>query len=166
MSLAKGFSHLDLSLARRAVPITPIRAYIQRTNKTLRRVSLANVKPDILPKIVTFLSRCHNVTDLDIDLEIDMKTHFAPLNTLTRLTTLATQPTFRMSSSQLVDILRRCRNLEKIEAYLRPHNKTIDLPALENLRSVTIGGFYMRSDPLVKLFHDVSDSKNLPIYQL
>jgi F-box/TPR repeat protein Pof3 len=149
ISLAKGWSHLDLSIARRKVTTPAVRAYLRRSLKSLTRVTICNVKDEMVQKIVELLAHCPNLTRCEIEGQHvmrghdmrphDMRRHFPSINKLTKLTTLTLFDSI-ISGPQFVDILRRCPYLERVAARVgQPYQFDRDqLPALPNLRSLTM----------------------------
>lgn len=141
VSFAKAWSHLDLSIARRKVTPTEIRAYLRRFHSVLTHVTLANVKENKLPEIVEFLSRCPKLTSCEaLRLDFNMKAVFVPFNRMTKLTSLIIHPDIQMTPNQFFDILRRCRHLELTVVHLLPVRGGLppQLPMLPNLKSLTV----------------------------
>lgn len=140
VSFAKGWSHFDLSIAKKNVSPAEIKAYLRRFHSVVTHVTLANVKEHKLPDIVTRLSRCPKLTHCEAkQLQLDMRTLFVPFHSLAKLTSLVLRPDFQMSVQQLLVILRRCRHLERVDVPLASaHGGNLELPEVPNLRSLTV----------------------------
>ncbi|KAL1958823.1 hypothetical protein VTO42DRAFT_3660 [Malbranchea cinnamomea] len=149
VSFAKSWSHLDLSIATKRVTPTEIRAYLRRFHSILTHVTLANVKENSLPDVVTLLSRCPKLIFCEVtQISLDMRTTFVPFQSLAKLTSLVIQPELKMTLHQFLEVLRRCRHLEHVKVHLcsTRSETTPQLPALPNLRSLTVhSSLYRRS---------------------
>lgn len=122
------WSHLDLSIARKPVPLRSIRAYLRRARPAVKEVTLTGYTPNQASKVMSLLAKCPNLvqfamTKLDGRVQYDVSS----FSSFSKLTTLHIDHTVVVTHSQLCSILKSSPGLEEAAFCVQPKDQ--DTPA-------------------------------------
>lgn len=139
-SVPKLWAHLDLSMARKAVSLRSVRAYIRRTQSAITRVTVDNVNPTATSDMMKLITQCPSLSYLDVRLKTNINTCFEPIHSLPNLATLVMSNKCLMTNGDLGEIFRKFPRLECVEVHFSCHfNIAASWPAsLPNLRRLAI----------------------------
>ncbi|TPX22800.1 hypothetical protein DIZ76_014679 [Coccidioides immitis] len=134
--LSRQWKNLNLTVARRPVSLSAVRAFVCRTNGGVKEASLARINPTVIPKVLELLSRCPDLNYLKVTAE--QKIDSLPVVNLKNLKTLIVLKC-TLSRDKFWDIMSSCPRLERVEAFVDVSSDTPgSLPQLSNLRCLRI----------------------------
>ncbi|KAK2836840.1 hypothetical protein FQN49_006670 [Arthroderma sp. PD_2] len=118
-SMGAAFSSMNLSVAKRNIPFTAVRAYFRRHSNTIQRATITHLSPDNATKTLTLLSRCPMVNHVGLDNDLASIEDYNLLNNFTGLKSLSILSGHQLSSSEFDAILSAHPALESIVFEMR-----------------------------------------------
>ncbi|KKA18526.1 Leucine Rich Repeat domain protein [Rasamsonia emersonii CBS 393.64] len=140
-SIRELWLHMDFSRARSTVSMSAIRSYLRRSKGMLTHATIDHVIPSAMDKVLELLSRCPDLTHLQVAGRYDGDRLYNLFKTSKKLKSLIISSDIPVTRECMVKFLDNLPNLERLEVHqsLRsPDDNHLSSGRLPNLKALAL----------------------------